>query len=69
MSDQFANAMFVERGQWRFVFRAPDDRRPMLCPNPVTRVGTTRMAKGRRVRVWSCVGHSDDDTFQPIGMA
>jgi hypothetical protein len=30
-----------------------------------TQAGTTRIAKGRRVRVWNCDGHADDDTFQP----
>ncbi len=48
-----------------FVYWALDDGRPMLCPNPVTRISTTRMAEGRHVRVWSCDGHADDATFQP----
>jgi hypothetical protein len=66
MAERYADAVFSERGQcWRFVDRAPDDGRPKLCPNPVTRVGTTRMAKGRRIRVWSCEAHADDATFQP----
>jgi hypothetical protein len=58
MTDYYAEAVFSEPGQcWRFVYRSPDDGRPMHCDQPVVWVGSHRHRDGKQIRVWSCQGH------------
>jgi hypothetical protein len=54
----YADAVSSEPGQcWRFVYRGPDDGRPMHCPAPVVVTGSHRLTGGKRIPVWSCEGH------------
>jgi hypothetical protein len=32
---------------------------PTFCLEPVTVVGSTRLAGGKRIRVWACEGHRE----------
>ena len=60
LTDHYADAVFSEPGRcWRMVHDGEGSGRPTFCEEPVTVVGTTRLAgpKAKRIRVWSCDGH------------